>query len=274
MAPMDPLPRIGRLYLLLFIFRLVNAWLIQTQFDPDEYWQTLEPAYCEVFSEYPCTYTWEWTKRASHSNDGSWLSRFLHGPIRSYVSVLPTYIWYRLVKWRGLDVLFGSWVVSKGPILVHAVLVAAPIDLCIWLLGRHAVSAKRSSQVSSFAWWPLFLSLTSWFQAYGMIRTYSNSMEAMLLAVGVTLVGTVRFDRDEGPRLFESYPVSSVTLMFRSFLPTSAFLTFTFDHALRSGSVVSALRFASRLLPRGFLWASSWHYNTSIRCVFVFGICS
>eukprot|EP00978_Attheya_sp_CCMP212_P048837 scaffold582638_cov98-Attheya_sp.AAC.1 len=28
------------------LYRILNALWIETQFDPDEYWQTLEPAYC------------------------------------------------------------------------------------------------------------------------------------------------------------------------------------------------------------------------------------
>ena len=78
------------LFILICLYRLANAWMIRTQFDPDEYWQTLEPAYCLVFAgsssssltkntngnatnnlsdnnqgiqQHGCALTWEWTRR-------------------------------------------------------------------------------------------------------------------------------------------------------------------------------------------------------------------
>lgn len=61
------------IFLFICVFRIINALIIRTQFDPDEYWQTLEPAYCLAFHEdgkynskqslYGCAYTWEWKRR-------------------------------------------------------------------------------------------------------------------------------------------------------------------------------------------------------------------
>ena len=120
--------QIFKLFILLSIYRLANAWMVRTQFDPDEYWQTLEPAYCLAFSNnntnnelhpqqtYGCALTWEWTRRKTSSppspsssteNNSSFfqnnrivsvhstIDQALHGPVRSYVSILPTY-WYYL----------------------------------------------------------------------------------------------------------------------------------------------------------------------------------
>lgn len=38
-----------RLYACLLVFRIVNAWMIQTSFVPDEYWQSLEVAHSATF---------------------------------------------------------------------------------------------------------------------------------------------------------------------------------------------------------------------------------
>ena len=42
-----------KLFLFFTAFRLANVLLIQSQFDPDEYWQNLEPSYCYVFGDGP-----------------------------------------------------------------------------------------------------------------------------------------------------------------------------------------------------------------------------
>ena len=53
------LPRFNVPLLLgLIIFRWINALLVRTQFDPDEYWQLLEPARWLVYGE--GWLTWEW----------------------------------------------------------------------------------------------------------------------------------------------------------------------------------------------------------------------
>ena len=43
----------------LILFRWLNAVCVRTQFDPDEYWQALEPAHLIVFGE--GFLTWEWS---------------------------------------------------------------------------------------------------------------------------------------------------------------------------------------------------------------------
>ena len=180
------------LYLCLCIFRIANALLIQTQFDPDEYWQNLEPAYCEAFPERPCAYTWEWTRRAD--GDSVWWMQPFEGPIRSYLSVLPTYILYLVARKRYWDGL--SWIVPKGPVLLHAILVAAPTDLATWYMGQWvgqptSLTFNCDKTRRALSACCLLCSLTSWFNAYALVRTYSNSLETALLAVGIALVGPV-----------------------------------------------------------------------------------
>jgi phosphatidylinositol glycan class B len=176
------------LYIALCVFRIANALYIQTQFDPDEYWQILEPAYCEAFPERQCAYTWEWKKRAG--DHGPWWMRSLEGPIRSYLSILPTYIFYILAKKWEWDHLL--WVIPRGPLLVHAVLVAAPADLATWYMGGWTASTKDITTRRMLSACCLLCSITSWFNGYTLIRTYSNSLEVMFLTVGIALVSPVR----------------------------------------------------------------------------------
>eukprot|EP00581_Thalassiosira_minuscula_P005194 CAMPEP_0183737988 /NCGR_PEP_ID=MMETSP0737-20130205/53589_1 /TAXON_ID=385413 /ORGANISM="Thalassiosira miniscula, Strain CCMP1093" /LENGTH=197 /DNA_ID=CAMNT_0025972427 /DNA_START=118 /DNA_END=708 /DNA_ORIENTATION=+ len=144
--------QIIRLFIGISIYRLANAWMIRTQFDPDEYWQTLEPAYCLVFGSssavnstktetcennreriHGCALTWEWTRRWTPSSSSTeinesgasassksiilqkaemMIEQALHGPVRSYVSILPTYWYYlscrSLFRWADITGLYGG----------------------------------------------------------------------------------------------------------------------------------------------------------------------
>ena len=207
-----------RLYLLLCLYRILNVLAIRTQFDPDEYWQTLEPAYCIAFSSpdenhvaHNCVHTWEWTRRwdtgvAEAGRNGImgafqafWL-RALHGPVRSYLPVLPTYGLYSMARWAGLDTTF---VVAQGPLILNAVLVAAPTDVAVvciagWL-SRSCGKCLGGGcwGMSSVQVWALASTVTSWFHGYALVRTYSNSMETMLLAVGLALLGPELFQAND-----------------------------------------------------------------------------
>ena len=183
-----------RAYLVFCSLRVINALLIQSQFDPDEYWQNLEPAYCSVFEQTGTScpgLTWEWKRRPASTEIDSfdgYIASGLEGPLRSYVSILPTLLLYYLVKYLGVDY---TWVVSKGPILLNAILVSAPTDLAVWYMARYLQSPKERN-CNTLAWWCSFCSLTSWFNAYALIRTYSNSIETALLAISFALVSPVR----------------------------------------------------------------------------------
>lgn len=274
-----------KLFILISIYRLANAWMIRTQFDPDEYWQTLEPAYCLAFSnettrtaqplplmhpqqKYGCALTWEWTRGKISSFSpvktqdvsSSFLQKIihsaqtaidvaLHGPVRSYVSILPTYWYYlgcrSLFQWASLkdndsDSIRNkrnaenirrqsyatkliahtkqfvrqqsTYLISKGPAFLHAITVAVPTDLSVWIIAsrlerlaihhhRHGINSRNNSFNNavhlhwwqSWAAWALILTITSWFNGYALIRTYANSMETMFLMVGIALLGPELF---------------------------------------------------------------------------------
>ena len=296
--------KILRLFLYICIYRLINAYIIRTQFDPDEYWQTLEPAYCLVFgstpppspsslvtmdedhinnehslneemNSYGCALTWEWTRRwtpddqPTHTSTASsaimmqstistsihnMIQQALHGPVRSYISILPTYWYYlacrTLFNWAYCDDdinhneeiidndnnepinnntltrnykqlqtyikqsihQYSTYIISKGPVYLHAMLIAAPTDLCVWLIATRlnnlqynnnpstATTAKHNSMQrdnisywnqSSWPTWAILCSITSWFHGYALIRTYANSVETVCLLVGIALLGQV-----------------------------------------------------------------------------------
>jgi len=185
-----------KLYVILSIYRCGNALLIQTQFDPNEYRQTLEPAYCLVFSsEYTasestkstasalsasspvsnptttvsspiqsttnCAYKWEWTRRHNHTldddaNSSNWIERSLHGPVRSHLSILPTVLLYQLLKHFHVDT---TWMVAKGPLLLNALLVAE------WVT-RYDTIPRQPQSISVVGILALVASVTNWFHGY------------------------------------------------------------------------------------------------------------
>jgi len=181
------------IFCIILVYRIINALTIQTQFDPDEYWQTLEPAYCLAFpSEYNCAYTWEWTRRRNlESRDLTnigWIEDALHGPIRSYVPTLPTYFLYSLLRAFHLDT---TWSVARAPLILNAAIVAAPTDFGVFYISRY-IRKIKGIQGSEFPWkyehFALLASITNWFNGFALVRTYSNSMESSLLCIGVALL--------------------------------------------------------------------------------------
>ena len=177
-----------RMLLLTGALRLLGTLLIQSYFDPDEFWQTLEPAYCLIFRSNEgmhCPgYTWEWKRRALPTVS-NWVDRNLQGPVRSHLSLLPTYFLYWVAQTWGID---SWWLVARGPTLLSAVVVAAPVDVAVWYAARHLYSLDGPVHAKNVAGWCLFASLASWFHGYSLSRTYSNSQETALLAIALALV--------------------------------------------------------------------------------------
>lgn len=170
------------------IFRVANLSLVQSQFDPDEYWQGLEPAYCQVFGS--CDgLTWEWKRRSQITNIEcfkDFLVQGLEGPVRSYVSIFPTIVFYYIVKFVGVD---STYMISRGPLFVNAILVAAPTDWSVWNMAQWMTGGRENPSRR----WYLYATLTSWFNGYALVRTYSNGLETVCLSLGLCLVSPVSF---------------------------------------------------------------------------------
>jgi GPI mannosyltransferase 3 len=191
------------------LFRILNTFAIQSYFDPDEFWQTLEPSYCLAFRRVggnegigdatgagvvddpylSCPgFTWEWKRRWSSSlnhsstNESSFFATYVEpsllGPARSHLPILPTYLLYRVLRYLEWDT---SWAVARGPVILNAVLVASPVDAAVGYAASHLPPSNK------VAYWCLWASLLSWFNGYSLVRTFSNSQETALLAISIAL---------------------------------------------------------------------------------------
>ena len=165
------------------IGRVVSAVIQNLKLE--EFRQTLEPAYCAVFRPaegFDCPgFTWEWKRRAPESSN--LLQQSFLGPVRTYLSVLPTHLFYASIQALGIE---SAWMVARGPMILYAVTVAAPVDWAVWYCARVMNSSSSSSYVLPS--WSLLASLSAWFNAYTLVRTYSNSQEAALLMMSLCLV--------------------------------------------------------------------------------------
>ena len=184
------------------IFRVINVFMVQTQFDPDEYWQNLEVSYCYVFGEANSScpgLTWEWKRQPStivQSIDDipaliNAITLGFEGPVRSFISIIPTLTWYQIIKRYGFD---SSWMVSRGPLIVNAIFVATVTDWAVWYMSRWMIpSLQQKGQSKTFFSFNycVYCGLTSWFNAYALTRTYSNSLETALIAFSMVLVSPV-----------------------------------------------------------------------------------
>lgn len=178
-----------RLFLLLCVLRILNTFFIQSYFEADEFWQTLEPAYCAAFlpGEACSGFTWEWKRRSALevASFGGFIMHSMLGPVRSYLSVLPAYFLYRVASILRIDT---AWLVARGPMILNAITVAAPTDWCVWYAARWLGRNDKKGHFSTWPQWSLFCSVTSWFNAYALVRAFSNAQETVLLAVAVALV--------------------------------------------------------------------------------------
>ncbi|KAI5899481.1 glycosyltransferase family 22 protein [Schizophyllum commune H4-8] len=144
------------LFLLAVTVRILVALLTRTSFQPDEYFQALEPAHDLVFGYGHLT--WEW---------------LTPNPIRSILYPLLNVPVFWILKAAGLDSV--NCLLIAGPRLVHGTL-AALTDLFSYKLARRELGP-------SYANVALFLSLTSPFNALALSRSLSNSLETSLSTV-------------------------------------------------------------------------------------------
>ncbi|KAG7363978.1 Alg9-like mannosyltransferase family-domain containing protein [Nitzschia inconspicua] len=278
------------LYIAFALVRVANVALIQSQFDPDEYWQNLEPAYCYVYGHgeqdsLSCQgLTWEWRRRPKTStalsifNDVSSVVEAVRqameqGPVRSFASIVPTMIFYHIIQRLQWD---SSWMISRGPLVLNAILVAATTDWTVWYVSQQWIMMLTTPTItstttktkmgistnskplgsSSNSWinFCVYCSLTSWFNAYALVRTYSNSLETMLVAVSVSLVSQ--------DLLLESRPMGWERV-------ANACIAFFL------GGVCSAIRFTCLTIyvPLGVILSLKLHTKTAT-VSYLMGICA
>ncbi|KAJ7582998.1 glycosyltransferase family 22 protein [Mycena floridula] len=140
--------------------RLLIALFTRTYFQPDEYFQALEPAHHIVFGYGHLT--WEWL--SPH-------------PIRSIIYPALNVPVYWVLKSTGLDSIafWGDWLLIACPRLLHGAL-AALTDIGLCHLTRRTIGERYVSTA-------LFLSLTSFFHSLSLARSLSNSLETSLTTI-------------------------------------------------------------------------------------------
>ncbi|PRQ37646.1 putative hexosyltransferase [Rosa chinensis] len=143
------------IYLFCLAFRMLNALLVQTYFNPDEHWQALEVAHRITFGFGHLT--WEWKKG-----------------IRSYLHPLLFAFLYKVLALLGLDT---PWFMVKAPRLFQS-LFSAFGDLYLYKFSVILFG----DQVAK---WALFSQLTNWFMFFCLTRTLSNSLETVLTIVSL-----------------------------------------------------------------------------------------
>ncbi|KAH7926671.1 glycosyltransferase family 22 protein [Leucogyrophana mollusca] len=146
--------------LLAICFRVVLALCNLSFFQPDEYFQALEPAHHLVFGYGHLT--WEWTNP---------------GPLRSilYPALNVPCFWF--LKAFGWDTRF-PWLLIAVPRVVHGAL-AALTDIWVCQLTRKVLN-------DAFVSTTYFLSLTSFFHALSLSRSLSNSFETSLTTIALS----------------------------------------------------------------------------------------
>lgn len=137
-----------------FAFRLANAFLTATFFQPDEYFQALEPAHRLVFG-YGYT-TWEW-----------------HQHLRSALHPLLYAAGYAAT--RGLGPRAAEWV----PKIISAALAAA-VDLGTYRLAWRATQSPVAARLA------LLMSLASAWNWHVLPRAFLNNLEAALTAAALS----------------------------------------------------------------------------------------
>ena len=232
------------LFTLLIVYRVLFSFLMSTQFDPDEFHQTLEPAFCSIQPEsHPCkqSATWEWS-----TNLTSGL-----GPYRSSVNVLPYAAIYSLVPSN------QSGMVVK---LLNAV-VAVVTDYSIYMICRTIY--PKSSITPLIA---VFLSATNWFNCCALVRSYANSFECSATTLSLYLLS---------PLLVDSTPTHSNSNNSNSNSNSNTLLSARYFAAFFCGGICVCVRFSALFfyLPLGIFLTFSQR-STNLKFEALFGLCA
>ncbi|OBA19327.1 GPI mannosyltransferase 3 [Metschnikowia bicuspidata var. bicuspidata NRRL YB-4993] len=142
--------------LCVFFFRLLNAFFIRTFFQPDEYYQALEPAHRLVYGY--GYLTWEW-----------------HEALRSSLHPLLYAFAYKLFNIFILE----SWAVVVAPKIMGALIATTSDIYTYWFASRY----WQSPSVAKVA---LGLSLISSWNWYVSTRSFLNNLEMALTAAGLS----------------------------------------------------------------------------------------
>lgn len=139
------------LFLLLFAFRSIISLLTRSYIDPDEYWQSLEPAHWLVFGYGELT--WEWRQG-----------------LRSWLGIAPFLLAYLPLRLLPDRHGFLLWLLPR---LMQA-LIASTGDY--YTIRLALVTFGESTSMLT-----IFTTCTSWYNAVYLTKMYSNALEATLV---------------------------------------------------------------------------------------------
>ncbi|XP_075652577.1 mannosyltransferase APTG1 isoform X1 [Castanea sativa] len=182
-----------RVFALCLAFRVVNALLVQTYFNPDEHWQALEVAHRIAFGYGHLT--WEWKKG-----------------IRSYLHPVLFAVLYKVLSLLGLDT---PWFMMRAPRLLQSICSSVG-DLYMYKLSDVLFG-------NCVAKWALFAQLANWFMIFCFPRTLSNNLETVLTLIGLYHWPCIRDSSTKIPLVSRKWGLAIAALAF-SIRPTSAII--------------------------------------------------
>ncbi|KAL2861641.1 Alg9-like mannosyltransferase family-domain-containing protein [Aspergillus pseudodeflectus] len=167
--PSPPPDASSNILLFLIAFRLVNALTVRTFFQPDEFFQSLEPAWKIAFGESQGPWiTWEWKHQLRSS---------LHPLIFAAVYTVADLV----ARALGLSPALRADLLIAAPGVTQAV-IAAVGDYYTWKLARY-IYGDRSYE----SWATLALTVLSPWQWFCSTRTLSNCLETTITIVALNL---------------------------------------------------------------------------------------
>ncbi|KAE8372975.1 Alg9-like mannosyltransferase family-domain-containing protein [Aspergillus bertholletiae] len=159
----------SHVFLFLVAVRLLNALTLRTFFQPDEFFQSLEPAWQATFGEtHGAWITWEWRHQLRSS---------IHPLLFATVYTIADLA----ARALHLSPAFRAGLLIVAPKSAQAVLSAIG-DLYTWKLARY-VYGRRSHE----AWAALALTVLSPWQWFCSTRTLSNCLETTITIVALNL---------------------------------------------------------------------------------------
>ncbi|OTA93097.1 glycosyltransferase family 22 protein [Hypoxylon sp. CO27-5] len=150
----------------IFAFRLINALCVRTFFQPDEYFQALEPAWRMAFGE----------------NSGAWLTWEWKHQLRSSVHPAVFAFGYWIVQSYG-GLRMAPQTKAKWLIAVPKIIQTGLAALSDWYTWRLAEKLYGNGNIAS--WSVLLMTLLNPWQWYTSTRTFSNCFETTLTAAAL-----------------------------------------------------------------------------------------
>ncbi|KXT06907.1 hypothetical protein AC578_7152 [Pseudocercospora eumusae] len=157
------------IFIALLVFRMANAHFVQTFFQPDEYFQALEPAWQIAFGPQSGAWiTWEWKEH-------------LRTSVHPYLFAVA----YRSMDWLCHILQAGDHVranaLGAAPRLIQA-FCAASMDYLTWRIAGKVYGSRHAATRAALA-----VTVCSPWQWHCSVRTFSNSFETSLTAAALYL---------------------------------------------------------------------------------------